>query len=410
MKNRRLLINQSGGTTTAINATTAGIISAALHCGFIDSVWGSCNGIRGVLEGKYVDLTDLTSVDLDELALTPGSAPIGTTRVGILDDKDITRIAQQFDSHDIGHFINIGGNGTIRQTVSIWRGLYRHGYGDIRIVALPKTVDNDLGDPDFDLVYYTPGFPSCVNYWQRKVRLLDEENRGAATSEPVLVAQTFGRETGFLAGCARLADPERKLPLLLLMPEDQQSEEKWLSAVDGMLRISDRAIVIISEGYHTGDIGSINDPSGQIMYGSCRTTSAQQLVNRLNSHGITARSFIPTVDQRLENLFSASEDVRLARELGVEAVRYLRQYEGPALISLRRPMSGASLWSVIRISDAGNLSRKMPKAWIRSGQFDVTDDYVDYLSSIVSPELWKTSPYRERLATMKLGRRFGNPI
>ena len=110
--------------------------------------------------------------------------------------------------------------------------------------------------------------------------MLNQENLGACSHDKVLVAQTFGRDAGFICAGARLADVDRKLPLILLLPEDQQSIEKVMGAVENSLSRFGRAVVVLVEGYDLGDVGENLDPSGQVMYSSSRTTALQLFINQ----------------------------------------------------------------------------------------------------------------------------------
>ncbi len=138
----------SGGTTSVINATLAGIITAAQKAGCVGRILAGYHGIKGVLTESLIDLTGLTENDLELLYYTPASGFIGTTRVKPLEEDELTRLADVFVAHDVRYFINIGGNGTIKQSVGISNRLG----AEVSIAAVPKTVDNDLGAAEFKKV------------------------------------------------------------------------------------------------------------------------------------------------------------------------------------------------------------------------------------------------------------------
>jgi len=173
---KNIAITMSGGTTTVINSTLAGIVEAAQKSDIFDKIYAGYPGIKGLTEGKLIDLSEMDTDDLEKLKRTPGSGFIGTTRVAPVDDDIFSILKDKFDENSIGYFINIGGNGTIKQTKAI-SDFFQ---GDIKVAAVPKTVDNDLGDPECQKVFFTPGFPSCVNFWAKKVQLLNLDNAGAA--------------------------------------------------------------------------------------------------------------------------------------------------------------------------------------------------------------------------------------
>jgi 6-phosphofructokinase 1 len=282
----------------------------------------------------------------------------------------------------IEFFINIGGNGTIKQSSLIARKAT-----GLKVAAAPKTVDNDLGDSQYSSVLFTPGFPSCVNYWCQKLTLLNNENLGASSHDKVLVAQTFGRETGFIAGSVRFADPDRSLPLLILLPEDSQPLEVIHQYVVKTIERHGRAIVVMGEGYQVGDINAVRDSTGQIMYGSSGTPAAQVLVSYLVSKGIQARSFVPTIDQRQDPHSRTEIDVRHASLLGKDTVRALACGKKDFFISTSsRWLDGQFATTCTELTTAKDFTRSMPRTWINSGSFDVSDEYLRYLGKFIGPE------------------------
>lgn len=379
---RNLLVAMSGGTTTVINATLVGIIRQAVDMKSFDRVLAGVPGVAGLLNGSLVDLTSLNDDELEVLRRTPGSASIGTARVSILAGHELETLADMFDQHDIAAFINIGGNGTIKQTRAIASAIGK----SVRVAAAPKTVDNDLGDPLCRDVFFTPGFPSCVNHWAKVAKLLDIENAGAATHDRVLVAQTFGRETGFLAGAARIADPHQKAPLLLMLPEDPQPLDVVVGAIDNKLSRAGRAVVVMSEGYPVGDVGSVKDATGQTMYGTSRTTAAQLLVDNLLRVGIQARSYIPTILQRQAIDDTLEFDLDVAEQQGRHIVERLSAGDSDFLATIRDPdLCGSSEEPIgtIPFSSFTEYSRTMHRNFVSANNFDVTDIYISYLNRIM---------------------------
>lgn len=372
----------SGGTTTVINATLVGIVRQAVEMKSFDRIFAGVPGITGLLNGSLVDLTSLNNKELEMLRRTPGSASIGTARVSILASHELETLADLFNQYDIGAFINIGGNGTIKQTRAIASAIGQ----SVRVAAAPKTVDNDLGDLKCRDVFFTPGFPSCVNHWAKVTKLLDIENAGAASHDNVLVAQTFGRETGFLAGAARIADPDRKAPLLLMLPEDPQPLDVLIGAVDDQLSSAGRAVIVISEGYPVGDVGSIKDATGQTMYGSNPTTAAQLLVDHLLQAGISARSYIPTILQRQAIDDTLEFDLDVAERQGRHIVQQLSEGESDFLATIRDPevcLSSEDPIGTISFCEFAEFSREMHRNFVSPHNFDVTDMYISYLSRIL---------------------------
>ena len=378
MKN--LLITMSGGTTSVINATLAGLLKEAQKSDKIDRVYAGYPGIVGFMSGKALDITDINESDLEVLKSSPGSASIGTTRTKIFDEQDLQKLSKCFEDYNIGYFVNIGGNGTIKQTKSIGKFI-----NNVRVAAAPKTVDNDLGDPEFEDLWFTPGFPSCVNYWFHKMHMLNKENLGASTNDKVLIAQTFGRETGFIVGALRAYDVDRKLPIILLIPEDQQSPTKIISRIDDTLCQHGRAIIGICEGYKIRDYDYSYDLTGQKMYGSSSSSAMQQLINLCIANNIQARGYNPTVDQRQNFNYTVQQDLDISYELGQQIIKNFMANNTHFFQSYSKFGCHS-----IPLSDIGDYSREMKKEWIDDGGFDVTDKYTDYLAGIVRPSVPKS--------------------
>lgn len=370
----------SGGTTTVINATLVGVIKSVKASKSIDRLYAGVPGLLGVFDDSLIDLTDLSVSQLERLRYTPSSGFIGATRLKYLDDYDFKRLETIFDKYQIKYFLNIGGNGTIKQTMSI----SAYFKGSVKVASLPKTVDNDLGDKEFEKVFFTPGYPSCINYWIHKVNMLNQENLGAHSHDRVLIGQTFGRKTGFITAAARMADIDRNLPLILLLPENQRPIAEVLAEIDRKVTSNKRAVVIMSEGYHIDDVGEIRDYSGQVMYGSSKSTAVQLLVNACLEKGIQSRGFNPTVDQRSEMIFTLEHDLTYAESLGKLAVDNLEQGNSEFLASIGSTADYEILETIIPYSEIKDFSRIMPDHWLEPNSFDVSDGYIAYARKVLA--------------------------
>ena len=173
---------------------------------------------------------------------------------------------------------------------------------------------------------YTPGFSSCVSIWKFFLDMINIENIGAKSHDKIIISQTFGRNTGFICGAIRYWDKGRKLPIMLLLPEDKKNFPEILKFVKRKIKKFDRLMIFLSEGYNLNNIEPKYDKSGQIMYGSSGTTSAQILANRLNKKGIQSRIFNPTILQRVfsyKNQIINKTDNLFAKKVGTQAAKLL---------------------------------------------------------------------------------------
>ncbi|WP_221032506.1 6-phosphofructokinase [Actomonas aquatica] len=380
---RNVLITMSGGTTSVINATLCGLITGIRkHLPAGGRILAGHPGIVGLLAGQVRDLTGLSTADLGRLYRTPASGFIGTTRVEPVDDSWRQPLQERFAEFDVGYFVNIGGSGTIQQSRKIGDLVGE----EVAIAAVPKTVDNDFGDPDFVDTYFTPGFPSCANYWRHKTHIMNLENLGACSHDQILIAQTFGRQTGFLAACARLGDPERRMPLMLLLPEDLQTKSQVVARLQAMVAEHGRAIVVMSEGYDVADFAKRYDASGQIMYGSTDTTNAQLLMAACFEAGLRARVFLPGFDQRSDSRFVSTIDLESAYGVGLHTAKSLSDGERSFFASVCRmpaALNGIGFTSLPFAELPTNMHRRLKPEWVAEGAFDVTDAFIDYASTLI---------------------------
>jgi len=371
MKN--VLITMSGGTTQVINATLVGIIDVWNFL-YKTRVYAGVPGIQGFLNDSVKDLTNIDDAERKCLYDLPGSSYIGTTRIAPLNELEFCHFKLQLEKYNIGYFINIGGNGTLKQTMHISSQI-----PDLMCASAAKTIDNDLGDKEFVESFFTPGFQSCVNFWKNTTEMLNRENEGAGSHDQVLVAQTYGRETGFIAGAARLADPERKLPLLILLPEDERYPSDVVKAIKNKIQNHGRCIVVMSEGYKIQPFEERKDKSGQTMYGSSASTACQELVNVCMGCGIQARLYNPTIDQRQDTQYRLKSDLNIAFQIGRMIPSAMLWNTRPFFATIHKTLGVHT----VPFTEIRDYSRVMLKEWISYGNFDVTDKYVDYLKEVM---------------------------
>ena len=139
-----------------------------------------------------------------------------------------------FKAHEVGYFLYIGGNDSMDTANKIAQLARQQGL-DLVAVGVPKTIDNDVGDSEFKLIDHTPGYGSVANYWMHMVQNANEENAGSCPADPVLVMQAMGRKIGFIPAAARLADPQREMPLQIYLAESPCSLEQLADQVNDQL-------------------------------------------------------------------------------------------------------------------------------------------------------------------------------
>lgn len=391
---RNLVVAQSGGPSAVINNTLRGILEVARDCDGIDRIYAARHGIEGVLKEELLDLTEQPEEEIRLLRYTPAAGSIGTCRYKLRPEQqeDFQRCLDVFKAHNVGYFIYIGGNDSMDTAHKLAQLAQSQGL-DLVAVGAPKTIDNDVGDSQFRLIDHTPGYGSAAKYWMHMVQYANEENAGSCPADPVLVLQAMGRRIGFIPAAARLADPERQMPLQIYLAERPCSLEQLADQVNDQLKRDGRCLVVISEGFEVGDIGEVRDAFGHVQFSSSQMTVAQIVVNHLNRVGLAAkgkaRSNVPGTDQRHSMAYASVVDLDEAYRAGQMAALLAAQGQSGYMATILR--NPGPLYSVrydkVPLAEVANSERTFPEAWIAPNGIDVTDDFVRYAMPLVGEEM-----------------------
>ena len=362
------------------------------------TIYAGYHGIEGVLREELLDLSAQDPEELDLLSTTPAAGGIGTCRYKLKagQQADYERIVGIFKAHDVGYFFYIGGNDSMDTAHKVASLAAERGL-DLVGVGVPKTIDNDVGDSEFKLIDHTPGYGSVARYWALNVQNADQENAGSYPSDPVLVMQAMGRKIGFIPASARLADPDREMPLLILLPESQLGLGEVADAVNDMLKARGRAVVVVSEGLDLGEIGERQDAFGHTTFSSSQMTVGQILVNYLNEVGLAARGAargnVPGTDQRNSIIYASTVDLEEAFQVGRHAVRVALEHGSGFMSTILRESGPAYRvrYDKVPLQEVANSERFFPKDWISPSRTDVTDDFSSYCRPLIGEE-WPVVP------------------
>lgn len=387
---KNLVVAQSGGPSPVINNTVRGVIEAARQMDNIGTVYGAHHGIEGVLKEELIDLTAQPEEEISLLRYTPAAGSIGTCRYKLKEgqDEDFERVIDVLKAHDVGYFIYIGGNDSMDTANKIAELGQERGM-DLVGIGGPKTIDNDVGDSEFKLIDHTPGYGSTAKYWMHAVQCANEENRGSCPADPVLVLQAMGRRIGYIPAAARLADPDREMPLQIYMAESPCSLADMADNINDQLKNDGRCIVVVSEGFDVGDLGEVKDGFGHTSFSSSQITVAQTVVNYLNANGLAAsgaaRCNVPGTDQRHSMAFASTVDLEEAYYAGQKACLLAANHESGYMANILR--SPGDIYNVYYdkapLSQVANSERTFPKEWISANGFDVTDEFIKYAKPLV---------------------------
>jgi 6-phosphofructokinase 1 len=407
-KPRNVVVAQSGGPSPVINSSLRGVVET---CKAMPDVFGTVyagrHGIEGILKEELIDMSAQSAEEIALLSATPAAGAIGTCRYKLRaeQDEDLQRVIEVFRAHDIGAFFYNGGNDSMDTAHKIAELAHEQGL-DLVATGVPKTIDNDVGDSEFKLIDHTPGYGSVARYWALMVQNANQENAGSCPADPVLVMQAMGRKIGYIPAAARLADPNREMPLLIYMKESDLSMEDLADGVNDLLRERGRAVVVISEGFDVGDIAARRDSFGHTMFSASGTTVEQVVVNYLNEVGLAARGAargnVPGTDQRHNMIYASTVDIEEAYKVGQKAA-LINAEEGSGYMSTLLRVPGPIYhvrYDKVPLELVANSERSFPADWIAAGGTDVTDDFVAYARPLIG-DGWPSIPIvdgRQRFA------------
>jgi len=399
-----VLVAQSGGPSAVINNSVRGVIDACRdNPSVFGRIYGAWHGIEGVLKEELLDISAQDDAEIRLLETTPAAGAIGTCRYKLKDKQadDFQRVVDVLRAHNIGFFFYAGGNDSMDTANKIAQLAAKQGL-NLVAVGVPKTIDNDVGDADFKLVDHTPGYGSTARYWAVNLLGANEENAGSCPADPVLVLQAMGRKIGFIPAAARLADPDRRLPIQIYLTESGVTLQEIADNVNAELKRSKRCIVVVSEGFDVGDIGAQKDAFGHTNFGASDRTAQQLIVTYLNKVGLqatgNARGQVPGTDQRHSSVLASTVDLQEAYESGRYAAEIARKAGGGFMATILRAPGEVyrAVYDQVPLDVVANSERFFPKAWIAPNRMDVTDDFVRYASPLIGTE-WVKVPLENGL-------------
>jgi 6-phosphofructokinase 1 len=311
-------------------------------------------------------------------------------------------------AHNIGYFLYIGGNDSMDTANKVAKLAAERGL-DLIAVGVPKTIDNDVGDSEFTLIDHTPGYGSVAKYWMHMVQNANEENAGSCPADPVLVMQAMGRKIGYIPAAARLADPQREMPLEIALAESGLTLEQLADNVNERLKQSGRCLLVVSEGFSVGGVGERKDSFGHTMFSASETTVERVVVNYLNSKGLAARGAArgntPGTDQRHAIIYASTVDLEEAYKVGQQAVELAAAGQSGYMATILRKPSriyGVN-YDRVPLLQVANSERTFPKSWITNNGRDVGDEFLRYAQPLIGEDMVSVPLIngRQRLAKLK---------
>lgn len=383
MPSGKILVAQGGGPTAVINQSMVGVVMEARRFSQVERIYGALHGVRGIVNEDFVDLTQETHHNLEQVANTPSSA-LGSTRdkPDLAYCKDIFKVLK---AHEIEHFFYIGGNDS-SDTVRIVSEQAQAASYPLCCIHVPKTIDNDLVGSD-----HTPGFPSAARFVALAFAGANLDN---AALPGVYVAVVMGRHAGFLTAASALGKifPDDG-PHLIYLPERTFVLDKFLSDVKTIYERYGRCVVAVSEGIHDASgtpMASLlakhleHDDHGNVQLsgnGALADLLCQEIKTRLNikrvrgdTFGYLQRSFMGCV---------SDVDQREAREVGEKAVQFALWGKQSGSVAIKRVGFYSIDYELLPLQAVAGKTRVMEDAFICESGTDVTDAFRLYLRPLL---------------------------
>ncbi|MBS3787117.1 6-phosphofructokinase [Candidatus Bipolaricaulota bacterium] len=380
-----LLVAQSGGPTAVINNSLYGIIKESKKHPEINRIYGSLHGIEGVLEENIVDLNEESLENIEGLKEAPASA-LGSIRYKVTED-DYSKILSVFEKLNIRYFFYIGGNDSMDTADKVAR-LSRESGRDLRVIGVPKTVDNDLVETD-----HCPGYGSAARYTAITVREIGIDVE--SLPPPVTVYETMGRNSGWLTASTALARGDKyPAPNLIYCPERPLDKDRFLNDVQKTYDEMGYALIAVSEGLKDKDGNPISmaedevksDDFGHALPGGVGSRLSDLISDEL---GLRARDEKPGLAARCSSQLASEADREEARRLGTEAVISAMDGLSGKMVALNRRDTERYQVEIVPVplAKVANAEKKMPSEFINAAGNDVTKKFFEYARPLIGGKL-----------------------
>lgn len=385
------MFGQSGGPTSVINASAAGVIQEALKQDCITAVYGAAHGIRGVLDEKFYDMGQEDPYELDLLKTTPSSA-LGSVRYKLKkaeeDETDYKRLLEVFKKYNIRYFFYNGGNDSMDTCNKVSKYMQQAGY-ECRIMGVPKTIDNDLWGTD-----HCPGYGSAAKYIATSTMEVYHDAR-VYDKGMITILEVMGRNAGWLTAASALASYKGTGPDLIYLPELPFDMDKFLEEAASIYKKNGNVIVAVSEGIkdkdgryiseYGSDLAQYKDAFGHAQLGGLAATLANIVKQKT---GAKVRGIEFSLLQRCAAHVASLTDVNEAYMAGQVAVQYAVQGVTGKMVAFERAEGPEYKCNIklINLTDVANTEKKVPREWINKEGNGLTEDFVKYALPLIQGE------------------------
>lgn len=368
---------QSGGPTPVINTSLYGVIKEARERNM--PLFGSHNGVEGLINDDLFDLSKEDEAEIEKLRFTPG-AILGSSRKKLSDgdEETFSKIKETLKRHDIGYILLNGGNDSMDTTNRLSK-YSKESNLDIKVIGIPKTVDNDLCITDHSI-----GYPSACRHIMDALAFAKEDAKVYKKGK-VIIFEIMGRDAGWLTASAYLL-PKENRPDLIYVPEMPFDEERFLKEVEDAYEEKKYCIIAMSEGVPLDKVNF----AGVDSFGHSNLEGVSQTAAALINHklGLPTRVIADTSLQRSDAFSITGVDSFEAEMVGREAVKAILSGESGKMVALER-ISNNPYESQAILVDANkiaNLEKRIPANWLISSK-EISNEFLDYLSPLIKERI-----------------------
>lgn len=384
------MFGQSGGPTSVINSSAAGVFTEALRQENITAVYGLEHGIVGLLNEKFFDMSKEDAKELELLKYTPSSA-LGSVRYKLkdadVDDTDYKRILEVFKKYDVRYFFYNGGNDSMDTCNKISKYLQSVGY-ECNVVGVPKTIDNDLFGTD-----HCPGYASAAKYIATTVMEVNLDAKVYDTPM-VCVIEAMGRHAGWLTAAAKLASVNGLGADLIYLPETDFDADKFVEDVKRVCANNgNKCIAVVSEGIHDKNgtliCESLGTQAARDSFGHAQLGGVASILANLikEKTGYKTRGIELSLMQRCGAHLASKNDVEEAFNAGAFAVRSACEGETDKMVIFKRVTDENGNYAcqnvLMPLELAANTEKKVPLEWITDDGTNVSDEFVKYALPLI---------------------------
>ena len=386
------IVAQSGGPTVAINASLAGVIDGVKKSNKFTRVYGAIHGIQGVVDNNFIDLSlmALSKFPLvNTLELSPAMY-LGSCRYKLpdfeVDSKPYEIIFDRFEEYQVAAFFYIGGNDSMDTVDKLSKYAKKIG-SDVKIVGIPKTIDNDLCHTD-----HTPGFGSAAKYVASTMLEIAHDTY-IYQIPSVVIVEIMGRDAGWLTAASCLARNDYSpAPHLIYLPEVDFDEDQFIEDIKNVLKTSRCVIVAVSEGIHDKDGNYISATSTVAdKFGHAQLSGTGKALESLvkDRMDIKVRSIELNVLQRCAAHISSRTDINESFALGQAAVKYAAEGMTAVMSTIKRVSNDPYQWIIEpeNVALIANQAKTIPLEWITPEKNDVTPEMEAYLRPLIIGEV-----------------------